>query len=251
MRFIRSILQRFPWRLFSTGLSLAVGILVPSIFELGARPAARSRHYSMEHAAIAVIVVTVIGCALRMWFDRSTTIQTTDANTPSAKPAAARKVQFKLWQVFIGITVIAVGLGLIRFLETTWLNGLIVVIAFAILGWGSVQGWHVFARLVTLNASMFLPCVWMIVYNKPFGRTSGLVEFIPTCPGILHAGLLSALFGMNLHEGAKIAPVVVILQLLLGAWLAKRGGTISAVYTCLVFLASSLSSLAMHGMYRA
>jgi hypothetical protein len=47
---------------------------------------------------------------------------------------------------------------------------------------------------------------------------------------------------------AGIAAVIVIAQLILGAWLARRGGRLAVAYTGLVLMLSSLSSLLMHAV---
>jgi hypothetical protein len=255
MPHIRPLIEKLPWKLFLTGLSLAVGLAVPSIYELGQKPAARSRHYGMEHATIIVLMATMIVCMLSLLFRRIMAVKSIDGKAidgkSSTEDAAARRVQFRLRQAFIAVTVIAVILALMRLMDGTLANGLVAVLAFAIAVWGYFQGWHVLARLGTLYASMFLPCVWMILFNKPFGHVSGLAENIPTCPGIIYAGLLSALFRTNLHEAGKLAVVFVIVQLLIGAWLAKRGGKLLGVYLFGVLVTASLSSLLMHALYRA
>jgi hypothetical protein len=92
----------------------------------------------------------------------------------------------------------------------------------------------------------------MVAYNEPFGRTSGLVTAIPFAPAILPAGLIRALTDAGSpDEMGQIAGLIVIAELLLGAWLARRGGKLFACYLCLILLVSSVSSFGMHALYRA
>ena len=64
------LLRRVPLFAFFAGISLAIGFLVPTIFELGQTPAARHRDTAMEWAAIATLVLTIIACILFVWLGK-------------------------------------------------------------------------------------------------------------------------------------------------------------------------------------
>ena len=55
------------------------------------------------------------------------------------------------------------------------------------------QASQVRCRIGSLLASLFLPFVWMIGYNVPFGHASGLAICIPIGPVILPAELIRGL----------------------------------------------------------
>jgi hypothetical protein len=233
-----------PWLPLLTGISLATGLVVPSIYEWGQKPAARTRHAGMERAALAVLVVTGVVCLLVMWL----------RGTPDSPPPEQAKVgrrQFGLREVFAVTTFTAVVFALSRLDNPIFINGLVAVVAVALVGWSfAYGGWRLRNRLAGTLVTMFLPFAWMIAFSVPFGRTSGLAIYIPIGPGILGTALISNLIGANMHESGPIGPVIVITQLLIGAWLARRGGKLSVVYTLFTFLSASLSSLALHALYR-
>jgi hypothetical protein len=91
----------------------------------------------------------------------------------------------------------------------------------------------------------------MIAYNVPFGRTSGLLDATPFTPALLPAELIRRFTpGLGVDETAIVAGVIVIAEMLLGAWLASRDGRLFAPYVLLVLCISSISSLGMHALYR-
>jgi hypothetical protein len=68
----------------------------------------------------------------------------------------------------------------------------------------------------------------------------------------LPAGLIRAVTSSGgPDEMGVVAGGIVIAELLLGAWLARRGGKLFVAYLLLVMLVSSVSSLGMHALYRA
>ena len=126
------------------------------------------------------------------------------------------------------------------------------VVALGVLAWALFQEARVRSRAAALVAGLFCPTVWMIAYNVPIGRTSGLVAAIPFAPAILPAALIRAVtYRGGPDEMGMVAGVIVIGELLLGAWLAWRGGKLFVAYLILVLVVSSVSSFGMHALYRA
>ncbi len=95
---LQSFFRRLPLLPLFTGISLAIGFIIPSIFELTQKPASRSRHYVMEQAAVAVLGIAILACSFAMWLSRNPTKQPVDADF--------RKMQFGLREVFVAMTLI-------------------------------------------------------------------------------------------------------------------------------------------------
>ena len=60
-------LHRLPLFTIMTGVSLAIGLLVPTMVEFGENPTARSRHGEMEFAALLSVLIALI-IAVILWF---------------------------------------------------------------------------------------------------------------------------------------------------------------------------------------
>jgi hypothetical protein len=236
--------KELPLLTLLAGISVAIGFFVPVLFEWGQKPASRSRLPTMERAAIAALVLTIVACALVVWLRKPA------GNSPVA---ARPRLQFGLRGLFAATTVAAVLLAASRWLGVSLSSGLVVAAAFCAVGWSLCQGAAVSWRVGALLACLFFPFVWMIAFNVPFGRTSGLVTAIPFGPALLPAELIRVLTDASIGPdgSASIAAVIVIGELALGAWLAGRGGKLWLVYLILVLLVSSVSSLGMHVGYRA
>jgi hypothetical protein len=151
--------------------------------------------------------------------------------------------------IFAVTTVTAVALAMAMLLDAAWSSALVVAVVFAIVGWSVSGDWPIRSRIGALLASLFLPFTWMVAFNVPFGSTSGLAVNIPIAPGILPALLLRGLASVD--EVGKLAVAFVLLQLLIGAWLARRGGALFFAYAVLVLGSSTVNSLVFHVLYRA
>lgn len=241
---LRSFFRRLPLFPLFSGISLAIGLVIPSVFEWTQKPASRSRHVTLEHAAAAVLVITMFACSFVMWRRRNATGQ-------AAVRSESRKLQFGLRDVFVAITIVAVVLAMARLVSPPVASGGVIAVVSAIVGWAFACDRPIRSRVGLILANMYLPLAWMIAFNVPFGRTSGLAVNIPLGPGIVLAELLRELAGLNRYAVEVVGAVVVIGELLLGAWLARRGGRLSVIYAILVLISSSLGSLLLHALYRA
>ncbi len=238
-----SLMKRVPLLTLLAGISLAIGFAVPVVFEWTQKPAARSRIPSMERAALAAVVLTAIAGTLAASWSKP-------ADQP---PGAGRpKLQFGLRSLFAATTVAAVLVAAARWLDAPWSSAMVAAAAVCTLGWSCRQDAQVRSRTGALLASLFLPFAWMIAYNEPFGRTSGLAVALPIGPGLLPAELIRRWLtsGIGVDGMMPIAAVIVIGELALGVWLAFRGGKLLLAYAILVLLISSISSLGMHALYR-
>jgi len=220
---------------------MTIGFLVPVAFEFTEKPWNRTRLVGLEWAAIVTVAVTCALGGLGAWWGK--------------RPAATqgkRKIQFRLWQLLALMTLDAIALAVAKWLEIPWGSALVAVVALNVLAWGLTQDALVRSRAAAVVAGLFCPQVWMVAYNVPFGRTSGLAGAIPFAPAILPAALIRAVtYRGGPDEMGMVAAVIVIGELLLGAWLAWRGGKLFGAYLVLVLLVSSVSSFIMHALYRA
>jgi hypothetical protein len=234
--------NRIPLFTLVAGIGLAIGFLVPVAFEVAEEPWNRTRLISMELAAIVTVVISSVLCVCLAWLGKE------------RPPAAERrpKVQLRLRQLFAVITLAAILLAVMKWLNLAWASGLVTAVALGVLCWAVRQDARVRSRVAALVAGLFCPLVWMVAYNVPFGRTSGLVTAIPFAPAILPASLIRIVTsGGGPDEMGMVAGVIVIAELLLGSWLAYRGGKLFVAYLLLVTLVSSVSSFGMHALYRA
>jgi hypothetical protein len=234
--------DRIPLFALVTGMGLAIGFLVPVAHELTEKPWNRTRLLGMERSAM---VSVVLACGLGL-------LEYWHVKRIGAAAERPRKMQFRLWQLFAAMTLAAVVLSVVKWLEISWVSGLVTVLVVGVLGWGLFQAPRMQQRVSALVAALFCPLVWMVAYNEPFGRTSGLVSARPFAPAVLPAALIRAVtYSGGPDEMGAVAGAFVIGELFLGAWLAQRGGRLFVAYLLLVLLVSSISSFGMHALYRA
>jgi len=230
---------------------LTIGFLVPVVFELTEKPWNRTRLVGLERAAMVTVVVACGLGVLEFWHVKRFVTRRMTATNGAAADERPRKMQFGLWQLFVVMTLAAVVLAVVKWLGVSWASGLVAAVVLGVLAWGLFQEPRLQLRAAALVAGLFCPMVWMVAYNVPFGRTSGLVAAIPFAPAILPAGLIGFFASRGPDEMGLVAGVIVIAELLLGAWLAWRGGKVFVAYLLLVLVVSSVSSFAMHALYRA
>ena len=236
------LFKRLPLFTLSAGIALVIGFIVPTIYEWTQKSVARSLIPPLELAAAAALVLTMIGYTLNVWLGRREEVQTVHRTG---------KCQFGLRGLFAVTTLAAIAVAIARWFDASLANASVAAVALVIAGWSFCHDWHVRARTGALLASLFFPFAWMIAFNEPFGRTSGLAVNIPIGPAILPAELIRSLIdGVKVDDMETIAAVIVVVQLVVGSWLAARGGKLSVAYTLTVLGLSSLSSLVMHAMYR-
>jgi hypothetical protein len=93
----------------------------------------------------------------------------------------------------------------------------------------------------------------MVAYSVPFGRTSGLIHYLPLGQAIVPAHVAQRLAGFERNDAgeASVAALVVVAQLMVGAWLARGRGHWCAIYVAIVLLISCGSSFVFHALFRA
>jgi hypothetical protein len=240
---VREQLNRIPLFTLMAGFSLAIGLLVPTIFEWSESPAARSRHPEMERAALMAIVVALL-FAGPFWLLKNPERETEEA----LKLVRDKPVQFGIRHLLIAMTLVAIlaaGIPLIKDVIAPW------VVMGAIAGlslWAVFLGPVVRSRVGALMSAVFLPFAWIVPYCKPWGHVSGMLEATLFGPGILPALLLVR---GTPDDSVWIAAILVLIYLGIGFWLARRNGSILfLVYLSLAFLASAFSSFIFHALFR-
>jgi hypothetical protein len=241
MRSLYLVLRNVPLLPLYAGLGLTIGLIVPCAFEYTEEIASRTRHYALERGALVVIVITLLVCGTVMWLRRNSTVKITKSS----------RLQFGLRGTLSAMTLGAVVMALSPLLSATLASGLVAAVAIGMLGCAFIWGGQAWSRFSAMLAVMFLPFTWMIAFNVPFGDTSGLAIAFPLAPGLIIAELIRAFTGSSRDQVERLGVAIVILQLLLGAWLARRRTRLSALYTVLLLVTSSLSSFVLHALYRA
>ena len=234
-----SNIDRWPLFPIVAGIALSWGLMVPTIFEWSEKPAARSRHPEMQGAAVIVLVIAAASTFIVWRFNRRRPTATVDA-------PASRRIQFSLKGLMIAIAVTAVSLAVAPMLNpesAAWLVAaalaVMVLRAFRV---DSAARW----RLAALVAAMFLPFCWLVLYNKPIGYSSGLIQALPFAPA-----LLPAIWIRGPGELGVPAAILVSLELLAGSWLCPRSSKSAVAYLVLVLLLSCFNSLVLHVLYSA
>jgi hypothetical protein len=138
-------------------------------------------------------------------------------------------------------------LAVAPYLHRTVASAAVIVTAISVLSWSLFRGWQNRSRMGALLASMYLPFFWMVLYSRPFGHASGLIEWLPLGPAIVCA----AFAGGQIDDGAGISAAIIIIELFVGAWLIRRNGKLSLACLILVLLFSCFSSFILHALYRA
>jgi hypothetical protein len=178
----RAFASRFPAFPVFAGISLVSGLLVPTLFEWSEEPAARTRHTQMERAALMVFLVTMVVIILS-WYRYNPS--TSDRQV--ALDAGSQKFQFGLRGLLAAIALAGVLLAVAPYLHRTVASAAVIVTAISVLSWSLFRGWQNRSRISALLASMYLPFFWMVLYNRPFGHASGLIEWLPLGPAIVCA----------------------------------------------------------------
>ncbi len=225
-----------------TGTGLAVGLLVPTVFEWTEKPAARSRHTAMDRAALVVIVVTLVVGAIVWSLNRPKELA--DVTGPAS---TSKSVQFGIRHILIAMTVVALLIAIGPMIKSVS-HWVVVAAGAGILGWSHRIGPVIRSRTGACLAAMFLPFVWIVSVSRPFGPVSGMLTGMVFGPGLIPALLFRT---GNIDNTTWIAAVVVIVEMAIGFFLARRtGGILITAYIILVLATSTGTSLVFHGLYR-
>jgi hypothetical protein len=229
-----------------TGLSLAIGLMIPTVFEWGEKQAARSRHPELEFAALCSVLVSLVIATFLWFWNRPDARQASDDDMESR---SASRIQFGIRHVLIATTLIAISLAAAPLfdLPKPMLYWIMSVVLAAIVVWTFIETASVRSRMGAILAGMFLPFAWIVPYSKPFGHTSGLLSAILFGPGMLPAVFLKR---GNIDDSIWIAILFVMLELGVGIWLARRGGMLALIYTLLILCLSTVSAFGFHALYR-
>jgi hypothetical protein len=157
-------------------------------------------------------------------------------------------MQFGIRSILIATTLVAVTFAAapIFNIPNSILNWIMIAALVAIMGWAFFQRAPVRARMGATLACLFLPFAWIIPYSRPFGHTSGLLEWILISPGLMPSVFLSS----RHVDDSTWAVVFVMMELVIGIWLARRGGRLALAYTLFILGLSTVSSFGFHVLYR-
>lgn len=236
-------LRRLPLFPILAGLSLAIGCLVPSIYEFTQQPAARHQHSKLQWIAMIVLGLTAIVCTFAV-------ARPARLVSPPTRPEPPAKFQFSLRRLFVATTLVAGFCALARVADLPYSSCLVLAMVAGVFAWSFRESWPVRWRIASNVSAMFLPFVWMVPFSRPFGRTSGLLAGLPLGPGIVYTEIVRAFTSRNPDAFVLLAALLVIAQLFVGVWLARRGGKLFGTFLALELLSACLSSLAFHAAYR-
>ncbi len=244
MSFIQTFIKRLPAFTLYSGTGLAFGLFVPTFVDLQSKQLSRIDFSKLDFAALVVFLITLSISGL-IWFFNKQTKQ--DEDNDSFVP-----FQFGIRHVLIATTLTALLVGIIPLLEFDQSNQWQMscgMLGFLILliGWTMFQRADVRPRISSILASLFLPFVWIIAYNQPFGHTSGMLPALLFGPGLVPAMLLRQ---GNPDNAIWLALVFVVVEIGIGVWLAFRGGKLYLTYLTLCLLLSCFTSFVMHALYR-
>ena len=240
-----------PQLILYAGVSLSIGLLIPFLYKWSYRSNVPERERQLLMASFVTLGFTACAFALWRWtalvWPRPASAEGKNTNG-QAVPSHGRS-QYSLRKMFAITTATATILMLARFYPGLRSGGLLVIAGTAIAAAVFPSGARI--RTYTLLSVLYFPQVWIVRFNTPFGRTSGLIEGLYMYPGMFPAVLIVSLCDLRLDHLEKVAPLLVSVALICGVWMAFRGGKLATAYLLFVLIVSSLSSMILHVMYRA
>jgi hypothetical protein len=238
---IRSIIQRLPTFTLFAGIGLTFGLLVPTIFEFGESQSSRNDFSRLEFLALIVFLITTLVSGLIWFFGRPTEFTEDDSHV---------RFQFGIRHILIATTLVAFLFAAASFIEIDpqddWLFWIVLGILVGLISWTLFQRAEVRRSVGTVLASLFLPFVWVIAFNRPFGHASGMLPSILFGPGLFPAMLLR----QGVDNSVWIAVIFVFLEIATGVLLAFRWRKLCLAYAAFCLLLSGFTSLILHVMYR-
>lgn len=263
-----SFLDRFPFHILVPGIALWVGLLIPVLYKVLNGSSIYGRELKLLYASHLVFSLTILGAAVwsfvRARLARVSHSVGAGVGVNSAKESgvqtfidshstgrlARRKRQFGVRDLLIwttGFSVLCAGSTV--FSEKIRCYVLVGIIA-GIFVRTIIFRRKSLARVFCWLGAMYLPFVWVIPFNKPFGQVSGMLEGIPVYPVLLLATLSRLVVDVHPLEGPP-AFILASLVLGLGVFLTQRRGWGVAVFVCVTLVISCLTSMFLHLMYRA
>jgi hypothetical protein len=231
----------FPVLIILTGIAIIVAMLVPVLFEFTEVALSRRRHTGLKRAALMTGVVTIIvgitWSAIRRRFP---------PKFETATPSNRR--QFSTFDLIVFTTFVAAFMAVSKIMSWKVASSLIIAVSLAMGIWSCWQSASTRTHIFSLLACLFLPFLWIVPFNKPFGHTSGMYEGFTIGPS-----LIPVVFVMrdNNDAGSAVAAMWVIGELLLGAWLARRAGWKSLIYIVGILGLSSINSFFLYALSRS
>ena len=224
------------------GAGLSIGFTVPNAYEWFGVPPSGTRYHLLQRAAlVTALLASVVALAIGYFLPKQ-----------QLKPYTEQPLTFRITTLLGATALVAIGVAISRWCEMPVMSIVVVAVAILVLVWASLRSWSAGVRAVALLAAMFLPCIWMVAFNEPIGRTSDLAVGIPMVPAILPAAVVRRLVDTpSVDDVPKIAAGIVILQLLAGGWLVTRGGKAYIAFLLLSLVFASVNSFVMYVLYRA
>ena len=244
------------------GVTLAFGLLIPWLYKVTLSGSGRvgERERSLLLSSIAVLILTGIVIVVRAFMaSREKTrrlenpLHSNDGETAIIHPQ--RRAQFGLKRIFALTTFVAGFAALGARLFPHFSSVTTVIIATAVATTWAITEFRYTplqrSQFRTLLAVMFLPFVWVIRFNKPFGHVSGMLDSMPIGPGLFPSFFIGRMLGASRDGFDVISAVVVIIELLVGLLLIRIGGRLSKAFLYAMFALTTFTSMFLHLMYRA
>ena len=208
------------------GFSLAIGTIVPSIYER------RPRNAILEWIAIGSVIV-----AIAIWGTLRAKDETHDRREPL--------MQFSLRSILIGTAIVAIVAASARTGNQQIVSVVVVAVALSTAAWSIREQRVIRNCLLCLLAVLFLPFAWIAAYSRPIGRISNLVDALPIGPGIIPSLLTRSFVDLDHDQVTCLAGLFVVTEILIGFIVFKRSTAWANAYLLVILLISAASSFAL------
>lgn len=180
--------------------------------------------------------------------------QEIEIETLSATPRP--RWQASLRRLLIATTLAAAVLGLIQ--NRHWASPdsqVAAPVALAMMLVGGImlfrRGYESTERMCVTLAAMYAPFAWIVLYSRPFGRTTGLWENAVLFPSAWPIFAVAIVNGQHPQVAPWWLVLSLVVQLSLGVWFAFRGWRWTLPLVALIGLIISASSFLYHVLFRA
>ena len=238
------------------GLSLAIGLFIPYFYKLVESDRIPKRERQLQVAAIAVALITLTLAVVQAALSKDK--ESDEASIDAAELTVhdkSTKSRFSLRRIFATTLIAAIFLALAtgsrQYVDSYAATSLFLGIGVAIVVSNLILSRSEFHNFVAVTAAMFLPFVWVIRFNKPFGSVSGMLGLLVLGPGLIPTKFIARLADPTGANTGSLSALVVLSGLALGWHFSRRGRKPAIAYTIFALLLSTFTSMIIHALYRA